>query len=460
MGVGTNGITVNLSGGTFSGEEGFYAGGGNASWATSQFTISDGVFENGAGFTGAISADLINTTGGEYHQYLVSYGTVQFIKAGTFTEDAMYASGGYLADGYKFVQDGSMYVVVPNSDPREAIPTNAVYYYWLNGNGTRGGGYYNFYAPFEGPDPVLMDGEFIELLGDIRLSKNVTYLDECSFGDPISKGGTFYLTFGDYNIDLNGFAFPIPAGVSVKTDKQTNIFSASEAGYVVSETAISESGFNYLYTVAKAVAQVGTTSYATLAEAAAAAAAAAPASTTIKLVDNVDLRETVVISGNVILDLNGKTINNTTDIWAGDNWSLISVQGAGSSLTIQGNGTLDAKENDCYAIDVCDGATLTVKNGVFYGNISAIYAYEGIVTVEGGEFHVKQLSEFNDARYLLNCLDGNYSNGTSNFIVSGGTFYNFDPGNNLAEGTGTNFLASGHTTTSSTSGSDTVYVVQ
>ncbi len=76
-----------------------------------------------------------------------------------------------------------------------------------------------------------------------------------------------------------------------------------------------------------------------------------------KLAEDVVLGETVAVEAGkeVVLDLNGKTISNTADLWntAANDWSLLSVRGG--SLTIKGAGTLQAKENDCYAVDVMDG---------------------------------------------------------------------------------------------------------
>ncbi len=52
-----------------------------------------------------------------------------------------------------------------------------------------------------------------------------------------------------------------------------------------------------------------------------------------------------------------------------------------------------------------------------------------------------------------------YKNGTANIIVKGGTFVNFDPSNNLAEGEGTNFVADGYKVISEVHGEDTWYTV-
>lgn len=149
----------------------------------------------------------------------------------------------------------------------------------------------------------------------------------------------------------------------------------------------------------------------------------------------------------ITLDLNGKTISNSTDIWneSINAWSLISVRDNGD-LTINdtaGGGTLKAKENDCYALDVQDKDTaLTVNAGTYVGNISAIYAYDGKVTINGGHFSIQQKKDDGDPyRFTLNCYDSNYKADSAGFTVNGGTFENFDPRNNPAEGAGTSFVA-------------------
>lgn len=193
------------------------------------------------------------------------------------------------------------------------------------------------------------------------------------------------------------------------------------------------------------VAQVGNVKYESLA----AAIGAAQDGDTVTLLKDIDLPATAVVEGKTItLDLNGKTLANTADIWEKDatyDWSLISVR-EGGNLTINGSGALRAKENDCYALDVQDGGNLTVNGDASYvGNIHAIYVQKGTATVNGGSYSVQQ--KYPDAakadEFVLNCYDANRANGTAKIIVNGGTFTNFDPRNNKAEGTGTSFVAEG-----------------
>ncbi len=169
------------------------------------------------------------------------------------------------------------------------------------------------------------------------------------------------------------------------------------------------------------------------------------------LAADLDLGETVSVAAGkeVTLDLNGKTIKNSTDLWESptkeaNNWSLFSVKGG--SLTIKGAGTLQAKENDCYAVDVQKGGKVIIEDGTYVGNIHAVYVNEGTAEIKGGKYSVQQTYPDAEKAYgfVLNCLDDNYKNGTAKIIVSGGEFEKFNPADCAAEGAHTNFLADGY----------------
>ena len=157
----------------------------------------------------------------------------------------------------------------------------------------------------------------------------------------------------------------------------------------------------------------------------------------------------VVAEGqNVILDLtNNAVLSNGRNFWDKElkYWSLISVQGG--TLTIKGEGALQAAADDCYAVDVRNGGKLVIEGGKFVGNISAVYVHEGTVEIKGGEFSIQQKSSYNDSRFLLNCLDENYTAGKAKISVTGGTFAGFNPQDNLAEGESTDFVAEGYAAT-------------
>ena len=90
------------------------------------------------------------------------------------------------------------------------------------------------------------------------------------------------------------------------------------------------------------------------------------------------------------------------------------------------------------------GKTVTVNGGYYYGGGTTFNVEHGTLIVNGGFFPVTPDIGTHDYRYVLNCIDANYKNGSANIIVRGGTFVNFDPSNNAAEGAGTNFVEDGY----------------
>lgn len=172
----------------------------------------------------------------------------------------------------------------------------------------------------------------------------------------------------------------------------------------------------------------------------------------VTLSDNVDFDRTIAVQPGktMSVNLNGKTVKNTTDLWENpsvpNSWSLFSVRGTDSKLTLSGDGDVIAKANDCYAIDVQGGGHLVIEGGHYNGNIHAVYVLEGVAEIKGGTFEVQQ--KYPDAEkadeFVLNCYDANRKNGTAKIIVTGGTFIGFNPGDCKAEGNGTNFVAPGY----------------
>ena len=170
----------------------------------------------------------------------------------------------------------------------------------------------------------------------------------------------------------------------------------------------------------------------------------------VNVVEDLNPAETVVSTANTTLNMGGKTVANTSDLWNDDtdSWSLVSARVG--ELTIEGNGKFAAKENDCFAVDVQDGAKVVIKDGTFIGNIHAVYVYEGELVVEGGFYSVQQ--KYSDAakanEFVLNCYDANRAAGTAKITVKGGTYVNFNPADCYAEGEHTNFVADGYKVTS------------
>ena len=192
------------------------------------------------------------------------------------------------------------------------------------------------------------------------------------------------------------------------------------------------------------VAQIGSKKYETLAD----AIRLATKGKTITLLTDVELNSQLTIGKSITLDLNGKTIKNTVDIWGDKANAILSITN-GAKVTITGNGTIDAKENDCYTINVVKG-DLTIENGTFYGNVSVVQVQEGTLSVKGGTFDLHQKWE-GSSKYLFNCIDDAYANGSANVAISGGTFAGFDPSAS-PEGEGTSYLAPGYAPTANADG--------
>ena len=152
-----------------------------------------------------------------------------------------------------------------------------------------------------------------------------------------------------------------------------------------------------------------------------------------------DVTESLVITKDVVLNLNGHKI-----VSEGDTFEVK----AGGKLTINGNGTIAGG-----------------KDGI--GSWTAIWANGGEVVINGGTFSVggdsstEDITHQNDVIYTKNggsvVINGGYfkNDGTiwtlnehdsnrGTIIVKGGTFENWDPANNVSEGPATNFVANGY----------------
>ena len=176
------------------------------------------------------------------------------------------------------------------------------------------------------------------------------------------------------------------------------------------------------------------------------------------LTDTADAR--VIVKKPTTLNLNNKKIispdnmgNNST------NFCALYVE-ADTTINATENGGINTGTNGGYGINVNKGASLTINGGYYYGGGTAIQVQKGTLVINGGTFAVEPYSSpVYGYKFLLNCIDANYKNGTAKIIVKGGTFVNFDPSNNAAEGEGTNFVAEGYKVVSEQHGTDTWYTV-
>ena len=165
----------------------------------------------------------------------------------------------------------------------------------------------------------------------------------------------------------------------------------------------------------------------------------------IVLNEDVNIEEELVFNKNVecVLNMNNKTIKNVATIWVDYITSSVLNIKAGK-ITITGNGTISAMEGDCYGINVgteSNEAICVIENGTIIGDCSAVQVTKGTLTIKGG--YIKAYGNF-ALTYTINCIDKYYKNNTAIVKIEGGTFDNFNPSSNGAEGNNTNFLSEGY----------------
>ena len=167
----------------------------------------------------------------------------------------------------------------------------------------------------------------------------------------------------------------------------------------------------------------------------------------------------MIISKPTTLNLDKKIIS-PDNMGNNDNNFVALIVDADTTINASDNGGIDTGKNGGYALNVRNGANLTINNGYYYGGGTAVQVQKGTLTINGGTFACEPFSGSYGYNFLINCIDSAYKNGTAKVIIKGGTFVNFDPSNNSAEGAGTNFVADGYKVTSETqSNGDIWYTV-
>lgn len=264
-------------------------------------------------------------------------------------------------------------------------------------------------------DGAIQDGAAISIVN----RNGYKGLDEIAVtgGTFTAKEGNAAIKAYDWNNAAEAFTESGKVAVSGGTFSSAVDADLCKTGYA---PTVNEDG---TCTVTKVkVAEVNSTQYDTLE----AAIAAAKTGDTVKLLADVEQNARLVIDKSITLDLNGKKICNTRDIWNESNALIgIGTDETRVQVTITGSGTIAARENDCYTIDVKNG-DLTIENGEFIGNVSAVQVQTGTLTITGGKFSLLQKWE-DKSTYLINCIDDNFADGSAKVAIYGGTFVDFDP---------------------------------
>ena len=182
-----------------------------------------------------------------------------------------------------------------------------------------------------------------------------------------------------------------------------------------------------------------------------------PEEITVDNTDSVEAR--TIISAPTTLNLDKKI--KSPDNMGNNNTNFTAlIVDANTTINAGTNGGIDTGNNGAYAINVRKGATLTINSGSYYGGGTAVQVQEGTLVVNGGFFAAEPYSNpVYGYKFLLNCVDAAYKNGTAKIIVKGGTFVNFDPSDSASENPHGNFVADGYKVVTETHGSVTWYKV-
>ena len=121
-----------------------------------------------------------------------------------------------------------------------------------------------------------------------------------------------------------------------------------------------------------------------------------------------------------------------------------------SNLEVKGEGVIRAEgayglwnNGTTGKIIINDGVTIEAQT-------HAVYAEKGIIEINGGTFKLTNWADADkdvngNLKFLINCYDANYKNGSANIIVKGGKFYDFNPAESYGEPNGpVSFVAEGY----------------
>ena len=158
--------------------------------------------------------------------------------------------------------------------------------------------------------------------------------------------------------------------------------------------------------------------------------------------DSVDAR--MVIKAPTTLNLDKKIIspdnmgNNNTNFCA-------LIVDADTTINAGESGGIDTGVNGGYGINVRNGATLTINGGSYYGGGTTVQVQKGTLIINGGHFACEPYSNpVYGYKFLINCIDAAYKDGSAKIIIKGGTFVNFDPSDSASENPHGNFVADGY----------------
>lgn len=213
-----------------------------------------------------------------------------------------------------------------------------------------------------------------------------------------------------------------------------------------------------------AVAKIGDATYATFDS----ALSNAKAGDTITLLENVTVHNTdanmwcTTIDKPITLDLNGKTIFGPNDMGNNKyNFAVLYIKADTTIIDSASNGGINAQTNGAYCINVMNGAQLTINAGTYYGGGTAVQVQKGTLIINGGTFNCEPYSNPTYGyKFLINCVDSAYRDGTAKIIIKGGSFINYDPSDSASENPRGNFCAPGYVAVKNDATENPVWTVE
>lgn len=160
-----------------------------------------------------------------------------------------------------------------------------------------------------------------------------------------------------------------------------------------------------------------------------------------------DAANRIIVTGATTLNLNGKIIT-PNDMGNNDTNFTALIVDADTTINAGVNGGIDTQKNGGYGINVRNGATLTINGGTYYGGGTAVQVQKGTLVINDGTFEVEPYSDPTYGyKFLINCIDAAYKDGTAKIMVRGGSFVNYDPSDSASENPRGNFVDEGYSCT-------------
>lgn len=177
----------------------------------------------------------------------------------------------------------------------------------------------------------------------------------------------------------------------------------------------------------------------------------------VNVTADIDLDVPAIVTEDTTVYLNGHNITaplfteSGGEVLPGNTDSYVFWVKENGKLTINGEGEIRAKEANYSMAVWAQGkeASVTINGGNFYNGGDAcdlVYASAGAsVEINGGYFHAAgpQSGTVPGTKNMHSALNLKDNTGSS-IIVRGGSFYGFNPANNVSEGPNTNFVADGY----------------